>query len=576
MAVTTNLLLPLLETGQAQKETTVNTSLAYLDDAVAGYFSKSVAGAIDVTLTEAEARHMFLEVTGAITANINVIVPLREQMRVVFNNTSGAFTVTVKHSTGTGIAVTQGTKAILYSNATNVLSAFTGGGGGSAPTTASYLTLGTDATLTAERVLTAGANVLLTDAGAGSTLTVDALTQTVALAGDISPATLTADTHDYTPAGLSTASTLRLATDASRNLTGLTGGADGRILIIHNVGSFALVLVDESASSTAANRFALTANLTLGTDESCLMRYDSTTARWRLIAAYSAAAAALSGGAANKIAYWTSATALSNDTSLHWDSTTDTLGLIATAAGTSGVGVLALGLGTVPTTGPTNTAQLFALDETAGIAGVGMMVEGGFKHLFGRSALIGTHTRSSNMTQGLLIDQGAGGDAILQLTSSDVAHGMTSIVDTTIYADLRKVLSSDGGLQLRGLTETTLPLLLSGIFTTSTTTKTSTTDAPVMIEVGKKSGTTIADTGATDILFGVGGRFGANPTAFLVARDGSTWQQAYGQMTYLAVTDGITAPGAGSGVARIYVDTADGSLKVVFASGTVKTLTTDP
>jgi hypothetical protein len=41
-----------------------------------------------------------------------------------------------------------------------------------APTGASYLTLGTDATLTAERVLTAGAGIGFTDGGAGTTLTV--------------------------------------------------------------------------------------------------------------------------------------------------------------------------------------------------------------------------------------------------------------------------------------------------------------------------------------------------------------------------------------------------------------------
>mgnify|MGYP000647433119 CR=1 FL=1 len=46
------------------------------------------------------------------------------------------------------------------------------GGGGGAPTGASYVTLGTDATLTAERVLTAGSGITLTDAGAGSTVTV--------------------------------------------------------------------------------------------------------------------------------------------------------------------------------------------------------------------------------------------------------------------------------------------------------------------------------------------------------------------------------------------------------------------
>lgn len=47
-----------------------------------------------------------------------------------------------------------------------------GGGGSGAPTGAQYLTLATDATLTNERVLTAGDIITLTDAGAGSTLTV--------------------------------------------------------------------------------------------------------------------------------------------------------------------------------------------------------------------------------------------------------------------------------------------------------------------------------------------------------------------------------------------------------------------
>ena len=47
-------------------------------------------------------------------------------------------------------------------------------GGGGAPNSASYLTLGTDATLTSERVLTAGTNISFVDAGAGSTLTINA------------------------------------------------------------------------------------------------------------------------------------------------------------------------------------------------------------------------------------------------------------------------------------------------------------------------------------------------------------------------------------------------------------------
>ena len=44
---------------------------------------------------------------------------------------------------------------------------------------------------------------------------------------------------------------------------------------------------------------------------------------------------------------------------------------------------------------------------------------------------------------------------------------------------------------------------------------------------------------------------------------------------YLDVTDGITAPGAATNRARIYVDSADGDLKVIFADGTIKTIVTD-
>lgn len=43
----------------------------------------------------------------------------------------------------------------------------------------------------------------------------------------------------------------------------------------------------------------------------------------------------------------------------------------------------------------------------------------------------------------------------------------------------------------------------------------------------------------------------------------------------IALQDGITAPGTSSGAAIIYVDTADGDLKVKFGDGTVKTIATD-
>ncbi len=45
--------------------------------------------------------------------------------------------------------------------------------------------------------------------------------------------------------------------------------------------------------------------------------------------------------------------------------------------------------------------------------------------------------------------------------------------------------------------------------------------------------------------------------------------------SYLTLTDGVTAPGAVAGGARIYVDTSDGDLKIVYSDGTVKLIVID-
>lgn len=82
--------------------------------------SKSVAGSSDVTLTGAEAAYSIINFTGALTGNINVIVPASVNEWLMYNNTSGAYTLTVKTSAGTGVAITQGTRRLLYCDGTNV------------------------------------------------------------------------------------------------------------------------------------------------------------------------------------------------------------------------------------------------------------------------------------------------------------------------------------------------------------------------------------------------------------------------------------------------------------------------
>lgn len=113
--------------------------------------------------------------------------------------------------------------------------------------------------------------------------TVD-LQQAMTWTGDITPTQIAANTDDWAPTSFSTSTVLRASTDTNgREVRGLAGGADGRIILLHNVGSFTLVLTDEAGTSTAANRFALFADITLNPDQSTMLAYDATSSRWRVI-----------------------------------------------------------------------------------------------------------------------------------------------------------------------------------------------------------------------------------------------------------------------------------------------------
>ena len=105
-----------------------DTSIAtteFVQKTLGGVLSKSVAGGANVTLTAVEAGNGILVFTGALTASISVIVPTAPTRPwVVFNNTTGAFTLTVKTASGTGVAVPQGKREIVYCDGTNVAPAF--------------------------------------------------------------------------------------------------------------------------------------------------------------------------------------------------------------------------------------------------------------------------------------------------------------------------------------------------------------------------------------------------------------------------------------------------------------------
>lgn len=119
-----SLKLELMETG-ANANTwgnNTNTNLQTVDAFTAGFLSKDVGGSANVTLTTnnadptAEASNKVLDLNGTLTANIHVFIPAVENNYIVYNNTSGSFSVTVA-ATGhaaNGVAITQGNYSYLY------------------------------------------------------------------------------------------------------------------------------------------------------------------------------------------------------------------------------------------------------------------------------------------------------------------------------------------------------------------------------------------------------------------------------------------------------------------------------
>jgi hypothetical protein len=96
---------------------------AYVNKTIDSYMSKSITGS--VTLTTAESMYRMIAFTGALTGNAVVTLPQSSTRLLVENKTTGPYTMTFKMTSGTGVVVAQGTRAELYSDAVNVMTAVT-------------------------------------------------------------------------------------------------------------------------------------------------------------------------------------------------------------------------------------------------------------------------------------------------------------------------------------------------------------------------------------------------------------------------------------------------------------------
>lgn len=189
-----NLALTLIGTGDQAGAwgNTTNTNLGTLiEQAISGYVTQVIADGGDTTITipngaSGVARNMYLELTGALTAARNLIVPTNKKLYVVYNNTTGGYAVTVKVSGQTGVSVPNGKKMILVSNGTDIVDAINnlsgtatnitgvaaianGGTALSTIPTNGQLLIGNGTGYSLAN-LTAGANVTITNSAGGITI----------------------------------------------------------------------------------------------------------------------------------------------------------------------------------------------------------------------------------------------------------------------------------------------------------------------------------------------------------------------------------------------------------------------
>jgi hypothetical protein len=185
---------------------------------------------------------------------------------------AGTTTITLPGATGT-LATLAGSEA-LTNKSVNGVTLVSGG--------SSTKYLSEDGTYTTPAggggSVTAGTNIAVS----GST--VSALTAT------ISPSQLTADQNNWSPTGWGNdISVIRVDGDSGlRMITGLVAGATNQIVELRNVGDNPVLLVTQSASSTAANTFDFgEEDVVILPDQSVTIVYDGTDSRWKLYGSYS-------------------------------------------------------------------------------------------------------------------------------------------------------------------------------------------------------------------------------------------------------------------------------------------------
>ncbi len=253
--------------------TTTNTNLQILEQISGGYTEQDIAGGADTTTlsvsdgsTGAVLGHRIIKFTGTITGNQIVTIPLDvQQMYVLVNGTSGAYTVQFKYVSGSGSSVTfaatdKGTKIVYAAadHATNpnlVDSGISSTGAHDLDGNEFILDADADTSITADTddqidIRISGADDFQFTANtftaqAGSTIAAQALTATTITASgivktdDTTEATSTTDGSLQTDGGLSVAKDAVFGDDVKllSDSAVLSFGADSDTTLTHTDGT---------------------------------------------------------------------------------------------------------------------------------------------------------------------------------------------------------------------------------------------------------------------------------------------------------------------------------------------------
>jgi hypothetical protein len=241
-----NLKIELIGTGDQSGTwgVTTNTNLGTaIEEAITGSADVSFSSA-DVTLTLTNtnttqtARNLRLNLTGTVSAAQNLIVPAIEKQYII-NNTLG-FDITVKNSTGTGVAVPAGKSMIVFNTGSNVVETVTalatgtvipvanGGTGVTTSTGTTNVVLSASPTLTGTPLAptaSPGTNTtqIATTAFVGAAVTAATGSLGTMSTQNASSVAITGGAINGTTVGASTASTGAFTTLSANSTTGLSG-----------------------------------------------------------------------------------------------------------------------------------------------------------------------------------------------------------------------------------------------------------------------------------------------------------------------------------------------------------------